>query len=167
MALHCLRRLHDGLSRVPLDGDLREFVPTSEQIDKAIDSAHDSCPGPDGLPFRAWKVIKTIAAPLPQRTGTLFADEARDTNTSIDVRHVDISDAPAGSRQSQRIKQRGRLNMNEDAVFDRYENATNAVISFLGLKVIFRCTCCSLYFNTQIAASLSGLLSTLSHAWNT
>ena len=49
---------------IPFTGDPTEFVPTEQDIGKAIDEAHESAPGPDGLPFKAWKIVRKIALPI-------------------------------------------------------------------------------------------------------
>ena len=37
---------------------------TQEQVLRAIERSNNSAPGPDGIPFRAWRRLATVAAPL-------------------------------------------------------------------------------------------------------
>ena len=43
---------------------MNKYVPDEADITKAIGEANDNAPGPDGVPFRAWKRVQHIAAPV-------------------------------------------------------------------------------------------------------
>ena len=49
---------------IPFSGDASEYVSAEADITKAIREANDSAPGPDGVPFRAWKIVQHVAAPV-------------------------------------------------------------------------------------------------------
>ena len=49
---------------IPFSGEPTEYTPDLQDIEQSISEAADSAPGPDGVPFRAWKVLKSIAAPV-------------------------------------------------------------------------------------------------------
>ena len=53
--------------RLPFTGSASEYSPTVSDVDEAIKQAGESAPGPDGIPSRVWKSLRSISAPLFQK----------------------------------------------------------------------------------------------------
>jgi len=63
--------LETWLSRVdsplPFSGLPAEYVPSLDDVYETMKTSHDSSPGPDGIPFKAWKVLRNMCAPIFHR----------------------------------------------------------------------------------------------------
>jgi len=50
--------------KLQFSGDPAEFLPSVADVERALDEASDSSPGPDGIPPRVWRLLRSIVGPL-------------------------------------------------------------------------------------------------------